>query len=114
MTEPERFRPLPSADLAVTRKMLTLAEAAASLGVQPATLRQQIANTRLKARKAGRDWRLNRAEVERYRLESLGQPGHRPKMKEGRSLPKAARGAGDVRPHAGPTPATGAVSEPPR
>ena len=67
------------------RKLWTLAEAAESLGVQPATLRQQIANKRLRARKAGRDWRLDPDEVERYRLESLGQPGRRHKTKEGRS-----------------------------
>ena len=61
----------------VSRKMLTIPEAAASLGVQPATLRQQIHNKKLRARKAGRDWRLDPDEVERYRQESLGKPGRR-------------------------------------
>lgn len=50
---------------------MTLLEAAASLGVAAATLRQQIANGKLHARKVGRDWSVSRREVERYRRESL-------------------------------------------
>jgi excisionase family DNA binding protein len=46
--------------------MLTLTEAAARLGVTAATLRQQIANGRLKGRKVGRDWTVSEREVERY------------------------------------------------
>jgi excisionase family DNA binding protein len=49
---------------------VTLIEAAALLGLDPATLRQQIANGRLKARKIGRDWHVTPREVERYRAES--------------------------------------------
>ena len=49
---------------------MTLTEAAALLGVVPATLRQQIANGKLKARKVGRDWHVTPREVERYRRES--------------------------------------------
>lgn len=49
---------------------MTLIEAAAILGLDPATLRQQIANGRLKARKVGRDWHVTAREVERYRAES--------------------------------------------
>ncbi len=56
---------------------MTLPEAAALLDVVPATLRQQIANGRLRATKRGRDWWLTRAEVERYQRESLGKPGRR-------------------------------------
>lgn len=48
---------------------MTLAEAAAVLGVTAATLRQQIANGKLRARKVGRDWSVSRREVERYRAE---------------------------------------------
>ncbi len=59
---------------------MTLKEAAAQLGVQPATLRQQIANKRLKATKRGRDWYVSTTEVERYRQVSLGQPGRRHKV----------------------------------
>ena len=60
---------------------MTVAEAAASLGIAPATLRQQIANGRIRATKHGRDWWIPRREVERYRRENLGRPGrpsHRP------------------------------------
>jgi len=53
--------------------MLTLTEAAKSLGLAPATLRQQIKNGRLSARKLSRDWYVESAEVERYRRESLRQ-----------------------------------------
>ncbi len=60
---------------------MTLKEAAALLGVQPATCRQQIKNKRLKATKRGRDWYVSAAEVERYREISLGQPGRRHKTK---------------------------------
>ena len=49
---------------------MTLIDAAALLGVTAATLRQQIANGRLKARKVGRDWTVTKREVERYRAES--------------------------------------------
>ena len=50
--------------------MLTLAEAAERLGVTAATLRQQIANGRLKGRKVGRDWTVSEREVERYAREN--------------------------------------------
>ena len=49
---------------------MTLIEAAASLGVTAATLRQQIANGKLRARKRGRDWHVTPREVERYRRDS--------------------------------------------
>jgi excisionase family DNA binding protein len=49
---------------------VTLIEAAAILGVTAATLRQQIARGRLKARKVGRDWSVTPREVERYGQES--------------------------------------------
>ena len=48
---------------------MTLPEAAALLGVTAATLRQQIANGKLRARKVGRDWTVTPREVERYRKE---------------------------------------------
>ena len=50
--------------------MLTLAEAAACLGVQPGTLRVQIAKGKLKAKKMGRDWFVSEREVERYAREN--------------------------------------------
>ena len=54
---------------------MTLPEAAASLGVTAATLRQQIANGKLRAKKVGRDWTVTPREVERYRRESLRSSG---------------------------------------
>jgi len=48
---------------------MTLKEAAAQLGLDPATLRQAIARGVLKATKWGRDWRVEPKEVERYRAE---------------------------------------------
>jgi excisionase family DNA binding protein len=49
---------------------MTLAEAAASLGVSPETLRWQIHNGKLTARKVGPIWTVTPKEVERYRRES--------------------------------------------
>src|SRR5262245_21065267 len=46
---------------------VSLADAATMLGLKPSTLRHQIKNGRLAARKVGRDWLVDRAEVERYR-----------------------------------------------
>ena len=50
--------------------MLTLSEAAARLGVTAATLRWQIHNGKLKARKVGPLWVVSEKEVERYGRES--------------------------------------------
>ena len=58
---------------------MTTHEAAALLGVTAATLRQQIANGKLRARKVGRDWSVTQREIERYRAVSLGRPGPRAK-----------------------------------
>ena len=49
---------------------LTLTEAAARLGLAASTLRWQIANGKLKAKKLGRDWFVTEREVERYRVAS--------------------------------------------
>jgi excisionase family DNA binding protein len=48
---------------------VTLIEAAALLGVTPDNLRGAIARGTLKAEKHGRDWWVQPAEVERYRVE---------------------------------------------
>jgi excisionase family DNA binding protein len=56
--------------------MLTLAEAAARLGVAASTLRHQIHNGKLRARLVGKTWTVTTREVERYRAESLGKNGH--------------------------------------
>lgn len=55
--------------------LLTLAEAAAELGLSKSTLLTQVGRGRLRAQKLGNQYVLERTEVERYRLESLGQPG---------------------------------------
>jgi excisionase family DNA binding protein len=56
---------------------VTVPEAARRLGISAATLRGQIGNGRLLARKVGRDWDVSDEEVARYRLESRGRPGRR-------------------------------------
>lgn len=60
---------------------VSLPEAATELGVNPATLRQQVHNGALAARKIGRNWIVDRAEVERYRRENLGNVG-RPRVEQ--------------------------------
>lgn len=54
---------------------IALSAAAAQLGVQPATLRQQIAAGRLQATKMGRDWWVTTKALEAYRSGSLGKVG---------------------------------------
>ena len=49
---------------------MTLAEAAELLGLDPGSLRNQIANGKLRGKKIGRDWHVTPREVERYRRES--------------------------------------------
>jgi excisionase family DNA binding protein len=48
---------------------VTLTEAAAILGLAPNTLRHQIRNRKLRARKMGRGWYVTAEEVERYAQE---------------------------------------------
>jgi excisionase family DNA binding protein len=57
--------------------MLTLAQAAARLGLSPSTLRNQVHAGRLKARLVGKTWTVTDGEVARYQRESLGKPGRR-------------------------------------
>lgn len=61
-------------------KFITLAEAGEILGRSPSTLRHQAQLGRLRAQLVGKTWIVDVREVERYRLESLGQAG-RPKSK---------------------------------
>ena len=49
---------------------MTLAEAAAVLGITPGTLRWQIKNGKLTATKRGRDWWVTAEEVTRYQQEN--------------------------------------------
>lgn len=50
--------------------VMTLVQAAERLGVQPGTLRVQIAKGKLKAKKLGRDWLVTEREIERYAKEN--------------------------------------------
>lgn len=56
---------------------MTLAEAAADLGLSVQTLRVQIGNGRFKARRLGHIWVTDERAVAAYRAESLGKPGTR-------------------------------------
>jgi excisionase family DNA binding protein len=49
---------------------MTLPEAAQALGLAPSTLRHQIKNGKLAARKVSRDWYVTAEEVARYRAEN--------------------------------------------
>lgn len=53
--------------------LLTLAEAAAELGLSTATLRAHVQDGRLAVRLFGKTYVTTRAEVDSYRRESLGQ-----------------------------------------
>jgi excisionase family DNA binding protein len=60
---------------------MTTQEAARLLGLSPATIQIQIGKKKLRATKRGRDWWVMPREVERYRLEQLGQAlGGRPRQ----------------------------------
>lgn len=58
-------------------QVLSLADAAERLGVAASTLRHQANAGRLHGRVLGKTWITTVAEVERYRAESLGQPGRK-------------------------------------
>jgi excisionase family DNA binding protein len=51
--------------------MLTLEQAATQLGLAASSLRWQIRNGKLRARKVGPVWTVSEREVERYRKEHL-------------------------------------------
>ena len=55
-------------------RAVTLTEAAQVLGVDPGTLRVQIHNGKLKARKIGPIWTVTPKEVERYARENRRAP----------------------------------------
>ncbi len=50
--------------------MMSVPEAAKTLGLAPATVRAQIRNGKMKAKKLARDWFITEAEVERYRVQN--------------------------------------------
>jgi excisionase family DNA binding protein len=55
--------------------MHTVPEAAELLGVAASTLRHQIKNGKLAARKLSRDWYITAEEIERYRREHRRSEG---------------------------------------
>lgn len=55
--------------------MLTLNEAADRLGLAASSLRHQIRNGKLRAKKVGPVWTVSEREVERYQRDSLGKAG---------------------------------------
>ena len=56
---------------------ISLDEASRSLGVDAATLRNQIHNRSLAGYKIGRNWAISDTELERYRAENLGAVGRK-------------------------------------
>lgn len=62
-------------------KLLTLAQAAAQLGLAASTLRVQVNKGKLKAELIGKTYVVTPAEVERYRRDHQGQIG-RPKKED--------------------------------
>jgi excisionase family DNA binding protein len=58
---------------------MTPAEAADELGLAPQTVRAQIRKGKLRAERVGPVQLVTRRELERYRRDSSGQPGRRPK-----------------------------------
>lgn len=59
------------------RTAITVAEAAGLLGIEPRTVRAQLASGALEGTKYGRDWITTAAACERYRESRLGQPGRK-------------------------------------
>lgn len=59
-----------SANAVVANSVLTLAEAAKRLDLSPETLRWQVRNGKLRARKVGPIWTVSEREVERYAKEN--------------------------------------------
>jgi excisionase family DNA binding protein len=57
----------------VLHDVMTLAQAAKSLGLATVTLRVQTQRGKLRAVKAGSLWLVTKQEVERYRSEHLGR-----------------------------------------
>ena len=77
--------------------LLTLADAAEELGLAPVTLRSAIARGRLRARQFGKTWITTRAEVDRYRRESLGRAGRPRDTTVLATIPWPAHEAGELR-----------------
>lgn len=61
--------------------MLTLAQAAAQLGLSPTTLRNQVNAGRLEATLVGKTWVVTQEAIDRYRAERMGRIGRPAKAK---------------------------------
>lgn len=75
-------------------KDIPLSVAAEELGVAHTTLATQARLGRFKAWKVGPIWVTNHTEIERYRLNSLGQPGRRSGTRD--TKPRARKDAEPV------------------
>ncbi len=69
---------------------MTLVEAASQSGLRPDTLRRQVLNGRLAARKRGRDWLVSRAALWTY-LENRAPSGRPPASRKGRQVRRRPR-----------------------
>jgi excisionase family DNA binding protein len=58
--------------------MLTIADAAARLGIDPSRVRLLVRQGRIPARKFGRAWMISKADLDAYHPRPQGKPGHRP------------------------------------
>ena len=68
---------------------MTLSEAARESGLKPATLRRQVLNGRLEARKHGRDWWVSAAALWTY-LDNRAPSGRPPTTRKGRQVRRRA------------------------
>jgi len=58
--------------------MLTIAEAATRLGIDPSRVRLLVRQGRIPARRFGRAWVICEADLNAYQPRPQGKPGHRP------------------------------------
>ena len=75
------FSPASLAHLLLPQVMIPLSEASRSVGLDPATLRQQIRNRRLRATKRHREWWVKPAALKEY-LDSRAPQGRRASRKK--------------------------------
>lgn len=75
------FSPASLSHLPLPQVMVTLSEASRSVGLDPATLRQQIKNRRLRATKHHREWWVKPAALKEY-LDSRAPQGRRSSRKK--------------------------------
>ncbi len=64
----------------IKQHLLTISEFADEVGLKPQTVKALCQYETLKGEKHGRDWRIPRSEIDRYRKEIHGRPGHKPEL----------------------------------